>query len=37
MPRAGWASKARSMHQREDDPPLDPGTPTEFDETDWRW
>lgn len=36
-PRAGWASKARSMHQRGDDAPLDPGIPTEFDETDWRW
>ena len=36
-PRAGWASKARSMHQRGDDVPLDAATPTEFDETDWRW
>jgi antitoxin MazE len=36
-PRAGWALKARSMHQRRHDAPLDPPTPTEFDETDWRW
>ena len=36
-PRAGWATKARSMHQRGHDAPLDPGTPTAFDETDWRW
>jgi antitoxin MazE len=36
-PRAGWATKARSMHQRGYDRPLDPKTPTEFDETDWRW
>jgi antitoxin MazE len=34
---AGWASKARSMHQRGDDAPLDPTTATEFDQTDWRW
>ena len=36
-PRAGWASKAGSMRQRGDDVPLDPTTPTQFDETDWRW
>jgi len=36
-PRAGWAAKARAMHQRGDDLLLDPGTPTEFDETAWRW
>jgi antitoxin MazE len=36
-PRAGWAAKARAMRQREHDTPLDPGTPTAFDETDWRW
>lgn len=36
-PRAGWASKARSMRQRGDDVPLDPPTATQFDETDWRW
>jgi antitoxin MazE len=36
-PRAGWATKARSMHQRGHDAPLDPDTPTEFDQTDWRW
>ena len=36
-PRAGWASKARSLHRRGDDAPLDPVTPTEFDDTEWRW
>lgn len=36
-PRAGWAAKARSMRQRGHDAPLDAGTPTAFDETDWRW
>ena len=36
-PRAAWAAKARSMHQRGDDVPLDASTPTRFDETDWRW
>lgn len=36
-PRAGWSTKARSMHQRGHDSPLDPGAPTEFDKSDWRW
>jgi antitoxin MazE len=36
-PRAGWASKARSMHGRGDDAPLDDPTPTHFDKTQWRW
>ena len=36
-PRAGWASKARSMHARNDDAPLDPETPTAFENTEWRW
>jgi antitoxin MazE len=36
-PRAGWAAKARSMHQREDDVLLDDPVPTHFDKTDWRW
>ena len=36
-PRAGWASKAKSMPQGGDDTLLDPATPTTFDETDWRW
>ena len=36
-PRAGWASKAQSMHQRGDDALLNPGTPGTFDMTDWRW
>ena len=36
-PRAGWAAKARAMHERADDTPLDAGTATRFDRTDWRW
>ncbi len=36
-PRAGWDSKARSMHERGDDAPLDPLTSTDFEATDWRW
>jgi antitoxin MazE len=36
-PRAGWAAKARAMHQRDDDVMLDVTTPTRFDEKDWRW
>lgn len=36
-PRAGWAAKARQMHERDEDAPLDDVTPTRFDETDWRW
>lgn len=36
-PRSGWAEKARAMHQRGDDAPLDPPAPTTFDETDWQW
>jgi len=36
-PRAGWAAKARSMHQRGDDVPLDDTTSTRFDDSEWRW
>jgi len=36
-PRAGWAAKARSMHQRGDDMLLDGSTATRFDSTEWRW
>ena len=36
-PRAGWSTKARAMRQRGHDGLIDPVTPTEFDETDWRW
>ncbi len=35
--RAGWAAKARAMHDRGDDVLLDEATPTRFDESDWRW
>jgi len=36
-PRAGWAAKARTMHNRGDDDLLDDTTPTNFDQSDWRW
>jgi len=36
-PRAGWESKARSMHRRGEDALVDDPTPTRFDETEWRW
>jgi len=36
-PRAGWAAKARAMHQRRDDMPLEVGTSTRFDKTEWQW
>lgn len=35
--RDGWAEAARMMRQRGDDVLLDPGTPTRFDRTDWKW
>jgi antitoxin MazE len=36
-PRAGWAEKARRMHERGEDTRLDAGTATRFDETEWEW
>jgi antitoxin MazE len=36
-PRAGWAAKARAMHERGDDVLLDDSTLTRFDLADWRW
>jgi antitoxin MazE len=36
-PRAGWAVKARTMHERGDDALLDDTTATQFDGIDWRW
>jgi antitoxin MazE len=36
-PRAGWESKARSMHRRGDDALGDEAISTQFDRTDWRW
>ena len=36
-PRAGWAEKARAMHERGDDAALDEGTATRFDQIEWRW
>jgi antitoxin MazE len=35
--REGWADAARTMRERGDDAPLDSGTPTRFDRTDWTW
>lgn len=36
-PRAGWASKARAMHQRGEDALLEPATPTGFESREWEW
>ncbi len=36
-PRAGWATAARAMREREEDRLLDPTTPTRFDEKEWKW
>jgi antitoxin MazE len=36
-PRAGWAAKARALHNRGDDVLLDDTTATRFDVVDWRW
>jgi antitoxin MazE len=36
-PRAGWDSKARSIHRRGEDTLLDDATATQFDRTEWQW
>jgi antitoxin MazE len=36
-PRAGWAAAARRMRERDEDRLLDPPTPTQFDEKQWKW
>lgn len=36
-PRAGWAAKAGTMHDRGDDVLLEKSTATRFDESEWRW
>ena len=36
-PREGWEEAARTMRERGDDTPPDPGMPTRFDRTDWKW
>lgn len=36
-PRAGWAAKARAMHERDEDGLLDKGTATQFDRSEWHW
>jgi antitoxin MazE len=36
-PRAGWESKARSMHRRGEDALIDDATPTHFDQIEWQW
>ena len=36
-PRAGWATAARLMRERDQDRLLDPTTPTRFDEKEWKW
>jgi antitoxin MazE len=35
-PRTGWAEAARCVGA-ESRGPLDPATPTQFDENEWRW
>ncbi len=35
--RAGWASAANQMRQRDADRLLDAPTPTRFDEKEWKW
>ena len=35
--RAGWAAKARTLHDRGDDVLLDEPTATRFERGDWRW
>ncbi|MBM2810633.1 MAG: SpoVT/AbrB protein [Chloroflexi bacterium] len=36
-PREGWAEAARLMADRGEDHLLDAETPTDFDETEWKW
>ena len=36
-PRSGWAVAARKMRERDEDQLLDPATPTQFDEKEWKW
>ena len=37
FPRAGWADAAREARAAGDDRLLDPPSPNDFDERDWRW
>ena len=36
-PRAGWEAAARKMRERNEDRLLDPTTPTQFDQKEWKW
>jgi len=36
-PRAGWAEAACRMRERNEDHPLDPSIPTNFDKDEWKW
>ena len=36
-PREGWAAAAQKMRERNEDPLLDPATPTQFDVKEWKW
>jgi len=36
-PRAGWSAAARRMRERDEDRLLDPTTPTQFDQKEWKW
>ena len=35
--RSGWAEAAQRMRERGEDGLLDPSTPTQFDEREWKW
>ncbi|MEK6609911.1 MAG: AbrB/MazE/SpoVT family DNA-binding domain-containing protein [Gemmatimonadota bacterium] len=35
--RAGWAKAAQQLRERGEDQLLDVGSPTRFDQEDWRW
>jgi antitoxin MazE len=36
-PREGWSDAAASLAARQEQPLLDPPTPTRFDEEEWEW
>lgn len=36
-PRPGWAADAGELQGRSDGGPLDPPSPTSFDESEWVW
>jgi antitoxin MazE len=36
-PREGWSDAAAALATRQEQPLLDPPTPTRFDEEEWEW